>query len=140
MMKNKGFSFYQNFWDSVENLPVEQQKEVVYAIVKYGITGEIDTSNPLGAAMTQAFKISIDNSIERFNVGAESGKLGGRPSKVSGSELTEYLQANPKATAKVVAEHFGMSESAVQKREEWKNRKKKPVEEQPQVVTVKFDF
>lgn len=139
-MKNKGFSFYQNFWDSIESLPMDQQKDVVYAIVKYGITGEMDTSNPLGAAMTQAFKISIDNSIERFNVSTEAGKLGGRPSKVSGTALADYLRENPKATAKTVAEHFGMSESAVQKREEWKNRKKKAEDVVVPTTPVKFDF
>lgn len=129
-MKNKGFAFYQNFWDSVENLPLEQQKDVVYAIVKYGITGEIDT-NPLGAAMTQAFKPAIDNSIMRFNTNADNGKVGGRPSKMSSAELSSYLIEHPRATAKEVSEYFGVTESAVQKRDEWKNRKKTEVPTTP---------
>jgi hypothetical protein len=121
-MKNKGFAFYQNFWDSVESLPLEQQKDVIYAIVKYGITGEIDT-NPLGVAMTQAFKPAIDNSVERFNSNSENGRIGGRPTKIASSEISSYLVEHPRATAKEVAEYFGVTESAIQKREEWKNRK-----------------
>lgn len=130
-MKNKGFAFYQNFWDSVETLPLEQQKDVIYAIVKYGITGEMDT-NPLGVAMTQAFKPAIDNSVERFNNNSDNGKIGGRPSKLSSIELTNYLLQNPRATAKQVSERFGVTESAIQKREEWKNRKS--------LTLPKFDF
>ena len=130
-MKNKGFAFYQNFWDSVENLPLEQQKDVVYAIVKYGITGEMDV-NPLGVAMTQAFKPAIDNSIERFNGNLENGRIGGRPSKMSSIELTNYLLQNPRATAREASEHFGVTESAIQKREEWRNRKN--------LTPPKFDF
>ena len=132
-MRNKGFAFYENFWAAIENLPLDQQKDVCYAIAKYGITGEVDES-PFGAAMTQAFKPAIDNSVERFNSGIENGKLGGRPSKITSAELVTFLNENPKVTAKETAEHFGVSESAIQKREEWKNRKnmEQPVEK-PQI-------
>ena len=140
MERNKGFAFYENFWTSIENLPVEQQKEICFSIAKYGITNEmVDALEyPMGFAMTQAFKPSIDNSVERFNDNSINGSKGGRPSKVSGEALKEFLREHPKATAKEVAEEFGVSESAIQKREEWKNRKLliKPQESNNMV----FDF
>lgn len=125
MGRNKGFAFYENFWTSIENLPVEQQKEICFSIAKYGITGEmVDALEcPMGFAMTQAFKLAIDNSVERFNENSLNGSKGGRPSKMSGNELKEFLREHPNVKAKEVAEKFGVSESAIQKREEWKNRK-----------------
>lgn len=126
MEKNRGFAFYENFWTSIENLSIEQQKDICYALVKYGITGEMvdATDNALGFAMTQAFKLAIDNSVERFNSNSENGTKGGRPAKVAKDKLEEFLKENPKATAKQAAEYCGVSESTIQKREEWKNRKK----------------
>lgn len=125
MEKNKGFAFYQNFWDSIENLTVDQQKEICYAIVKYGITGEMVsvTDCPLGFSMATAFRPAIDNSVERFNNNSLNGTKGGRPTKIDGNELIAYLQQNPGVGAKTVAQYFGVTESAIQKRPEWKNRK-----------------
>lgn len=122
MVKNKGFSFYENFWTSIESLPLEQQKNVCYAIAKYGITGEID-DDPLASAMTQAFKISIDNSAERFNTNNENGRAGGRPIKASDEEIKQFLIQYPTSTSAQVASYFGMSASAIQKRDIWKKRK-----------------
>lgn len=121
---NKGFAFYQNFWESIENLDEAQQKEICYAIAKYGITGEmVDVAtNPLGFSMTNAFKPAIDNSVERFNNNSANGAKGGRPNKIDGPMLTQFLIEHPDATAAVAAQHFGVSASAIQKREEWKNR------------------
>lgn len=126
MEKNRGFAFYENFWTSIEKLPIEQQKDICYALVKYGITGEMvdATDNALGFAMTQAFKPAIDNSVERFNSNSENGTKGGRPAKIVKDKLEDFLKENPKATAKQAAEYCGVSESTIQKREEWKNRKK----------------
>lgn len=125
MEKNKGFAFYQNFWNSIENLGEEQQKEICYAIVKYGITGEmVDVeTNPLGFSMTTAFKLAIDNSVERFNSNSSNGQKGGRPNKITSEALKEFLEDNPEAKAKEVADHFGVSASTIQKRPEWRDRR-----------------
>ena len=125
MGKNKGFVFYQNFWDSIENLPEEQKKEICYAIVKYGITGEMvnKEDNPMGFTMANAFKLAIDNSTGRFNNNVVAGVRGGRPKKLDGKALADYLLENPNVTARTAAEYFGVSESTIQKREEWRNRK-----------------
>lgn len=141
MEKNKGFAFFENFWTSIEKLSVEQQKEVCYAIAKYGITGEMvdETEFPIGKALTQAFKMSIDKSVNKFNENSDNGTRGGRPVKVSDEELKEYIIAND-VSAKEVAQHFGISESAVQKKEVWKNRK--ALREQSSVAANNcyFDF
>ena len=38
---NPGFAYYDTYYKSIENLPIEQQKEICYAYVKYGITYEM---------------------------------------------------------------------------------------------------
>ena len=65
---NPGFAFYDNFYKSIENLPIEQQKEICYAVVKYGITNEmVDAIEmPLGYSFAQAWHEAIENSVDRW--------------------------------------------------------------------------
>lgn len=121
---NKGFSFYENMWTAVANFPEDQQKEAIWAICKYGITGELvdATKYPIGAIAANMAKPSIDASTERFNNNSVNGSKGGRPSEVTDEILKQYLIDNPKATSRQVAEHFGLSISTIQKKDVWKNR------------------
>ena len=65
---NPGFAFYDNFYKSIEKLPIEQQKEICYAVVKYGITYEMvdATEMPLGYSFAQAWHEAIENSVDRW--------------------------------------------------------------------------
>ena len=125
MEKNRGIAFYENMWTAVESFPEEQQMQAVWAIVKYGITGEmVDPAKyPIGAMAAGMVKPSIDNSTLRFNNNAMNGEKGGRPIQATDEEIKQYLIENPTATSAQVAEAFSMSASAIQKREVWKNRK-----------------
>lgn len=125
MEKNKGFAFYENMWTAVESFPEEQQMQAVWAIVKYGITGEmVDPAKyPIGAMAAGMVKPSIDNSTLRFNNNAMNGEKGGRPIKATDEEIKQYLIENPGATSTQVAAVFGMSASSIQKKDVWKNRK-----------------
>ena len=125
MEKNKGFAFYENMWTAVESFPEEQQMQAVWAIVKYGITGEmVDPAKyPIGAMAAGMVKPSIDNSTLRFNNNAMHGEKGGRPIKATDEEIKQYLIENPGATSTQVAAVFGMSASSIQKKDVWKNRK-----------------
>lgn len=122
MENNRGFAFYENFWTSVQALPLDQQKDVFYAIIKYGITGEevsIEES-PIGFSFTQAFKPSLDNSVDRFNHNQENGKRGGRPSKIDSEKLRALVAKG--MTAQAISEELGVSKSTIEKRDEWKHR------------------
>ena len=125
MEKNRGFAFYENMWTAVESFPEEQQMQAVWAIVKYGITGEmVDPAKyPIGAMAAGMVKPSIDNSTLRFNNNAMNGEKGGRPIKATDEEIKQYLIENPGATSTQVAAVFGMSASSIQKKDVWKNRK-----------------
>lgn len=125
MEKNRGFAFYENMWTAVESFPEEQQMQAVWAIVKYGITGEMvdPVKYPIGAMAAGMVKPSIDNSTLRFNNNAMNGEKGGRPIKATDEEIKQYLIENPGATSTQVAAVFGMSASSIQKKDVWKNRK-----------------
>lgn len=119
---NRGFAFYENYYASMSLLPEDLKMKLGLAIIEYGMEGK-RPEDPVIAALLQSMIPSIDNSVERFNNNSDNGNKGGRPSKATDEDITQYLLANPKATAKMVAEEFNMSESAIQKREVWKNRK-----------------
>ena len=120
--RNRSFVFYENFWASIEGLPIETQKEVCYAIAKYGIEGEMVSADefPVGAAMVQAFKFSLDKSKKR----SEGGISGGRPESLGEEELVRFLMENKGVTSKEVAEVFGVSDTTIRRKEAWKNRQK----------------
>ena len=85
-----------------------------------GIVRQLGTSlsaikSTLGDRLTQY--------TDRFNNNVVAGVRGGRPKKLDGKALADYLLENPNVTARTAAEYFGVSESTIQKREEWRNRK-----------------
>ncbi len=119
---NRGFAFYENYYASMTLLPEDLKMKLGLAIIEYGMEGK-RPEDPVIAALLQGMIPSIDNSVERFNSNSENGNKGGRPSKATDEDIAAFLAENPKATAQTIADHFGMSASAVQKREPWKNRK-----------------
>jgi hypothetical protein len=121
-MENKGFSFYQNYWETIQSFPQEQQEKIVWAVVRYAMCGVLPNAeiDPVSYAIVNAFKLSIDKSVARFNDNANANK-GGRTSTVDSDALREYIAEGH--NAKDCAEKFGLSINAIYKREEWKNRK-----------------
>lgn len=91
--------FYRSFYEAVKDLPAEEFKEAVSAIMEYGLNDEEQA--PSGAA--KVFLIMAKPLIDANNIkhengkkGAEFGKLGGRPKK----ETPIKPQENPKETPK----------------------------------------
>lgn len=122
---SKGFAFYANYWKAIEHLPLQQQKEVCYAIVKYGITGEmVDPAEmPLGYTVTQSVKQSIDNSVERWeaNVFKATEKQVAKTSR--DVLIAEFADQGMRISE--IARELGVSESTIKRSEGWKNRKQK---------------
>lgn len=118
---NKGFAIYDNYWKAIENLSENEQKEVSYALMRYGMLGELPSDkNSITYSMIMAWKIAIDNSVERYNMAAVRGKCGGRPSNIDSEALTEMIKSGKKP--KAIAEELGVSVSAIYKRPEWIHR------------------
>lgn len=120
----KGFAFYANYWDSIQSLSLEQQKEVCYAIARYGITGElVDAAEmPIGFAMTQGISQSIDNSVARWELNSH------RATEKQDSLLTRDMRiaelCNQGLNSREIGEKIGVSEATVRRSPAWKNRTK----------------
>lgn len=89
--------FYRSFYEAVKDLPAEEFKEAVSAIMEYGLNDEEQT--PSGAAkvfliMAKPLIDANNKKHENGKKGAEFGKLGGRPKK----ETPIKPQENPKET------------------------------------------
>lgn len=81
------FVFFPSFLECVENAPIEERGNVVYAIVKYGITGKLPSNLPQSFKMIfPAIKPIIDSTIKKYNAQIENGKKGGRPKTKSSLE------------------------------------------------------
>lgn len=124
---NKGFSFYENYWESISHLDKEMGQAVAYGIVKYGITKEMPdpTEEPIVYSLVQSFALSIDRSAENFNKSAERGAKGGRPDSLTNEQILKLEEmAKLGKSAKDIAEALNISINTVYKRPEWKNRGK----------------
>ena len=92
--------FYRSFYEAVKDLPAEEFKEAVSAIMEYGLNDEEQA--PSGAAkvfliMAKPLIDANNKKHENGKKGAEFGKLGGRPKK----EPPRKPQENPNRTPNV---------------------------------------
>ena len=92
--------FYRSFYEAVKDLPAEEFKEAVSAIMEYGLNDEEQA--PSGAAkvfliMAKPLIDANNKKHENGKKGAEFGKLGGRPKK----ETPRKPQENPNRTPNV---------------------------------------
>lgn len=67
--------FYRSFLEATEDLPAEDFKRCVMAILKYGLDGEIPTTSGIEKTIFIMAKPQIDVNNKRY----ENGKKGGRP-------------------------------------------------------------
>lgn len=124
---NPGFAFYQDFFTSIECLPLEQQKEICYALAKYGITGEMVDSKemPLGHAFTNTNKRSIDNSVDRWKINQNKANY-----KIDNNMSRDYYIAklinqgkNSREIAEEISELYGkITDSAIRRTDPWKEK------------------
>ena len=124
---NPGFAWYQNFYTSIENLPIEQQKEICYAIVKYGITGKMVDSKemPLGYSFTIINQRSIDDSVDRWvlNQNKANYKIDKTMSRDLAIAKLIKEGLNSKEIAEQISEVYGkISDSAIRKSNPWKEK------------------
>ena len=86
------FIFYPSWLDIIEAYEKsgqqEMAKELALQIVKYGVTGEISTDNPIIAGTINAMcKDLVEKSKVRYKSCIDNGKRGGRPKKYDDEEI-----------------------------------------------------
>ena len=119
---NNGFAFYKNYWESIEALPIDQQKEVCYAICYYGITGEMvnPASFPFGYAMAQGFKPAIDNSVDRWNNNIQKAEVKHNSVADRDEKIAELILQGLNSVQ--IGKELDMNPSTVRKTRPWQFR------------------
>ncbi len=92
-MERSSFIFYQSFLDAVERLPKKDRGDALYAICKYGISGEMaENISAVADAIFTMAKPNIDANNQRF----ANGKNGGRPRKDKTESKPNHNQTKTK--------------------------------------------
>ena len=120
---NPGFAYYDTYYKSIENLPIEQQKEICYAYVKYGITYEMvdPVEMPLGYSFVLNNQQNIINSVERWI--ANQNKANQKIDSDVERNITIARLIKEGLNSNEIAKRIGdISSSAIRKSAPWKDR------------------
>lgn len=107
---------------NIATLPLDMQDKVLAEIVRYGTRQPTMYDNdPIIFSIVNGYKGSIDNSINDYERKVEMSKTAGRKKKIDDQKV--YELAREGKTAQEIADELGVSKSAIDKNEGWKNRK-----------------
>lgn len=108
--------------DNIATLPPEIQDKVLADIVRFG-TGRptLYDDDPIVFSLVNGYKGSMTNTTNEYLKKIEMSKTAGRKKKISDQRV--YELAREGKTAQQVADELGVSKSAIDKSDGWKNRK-----------------
>lgn len=97
MSKRDNFVFYASWLDALSGLDETNSREFanefLRQIVIYGVTGEIETDNPMIVGFINAMcKDLLDKSKKRHKACIENGNRGGRPKQYNDDEIRALSQ------------------------------------------------
>ena len=108
--------------ENIATLPLDMQDKVLAEIVRYGTRQPtMYDDDPIIFSIVNGYKGSIDNSLNDYERKVEMSKTAGRKKKIDDQKV--YELAREGKTAQEVADELGVSKSAIDKNEGWKNRK-----------------
>ena len=116
------FIVHKEWLDNIAGLPVEMQDKIIADFVRYGVGLNLEHSeDPVTQSMVNMLKNRIDFSKEQYAKKVEMSKSAGRKKKLDDQQVYELARAGKSALE--VAELLGVSKSAVDHSEGWRNRK-----------------
>lgn len=97
MSKRDNFVFYASWLDALNGLDETNSREFanefLRQIVIYGVTGDIETDNPMIVGFINAMcKDLLDKSKKRHKACIENGNRGGRPKQYNDEEIRALSQ------------------------------------------------
>lgn len=107
---------------NIATLPIEVQDKILAEIVRYGTRQPtMYDDDPIIFSIVNGYKSSIDNTINDYEQKLTMSKTAGRKKRIDDQKV--YELAREGKTAQEVADELGVSKSAIDKNEGWKNRK-----------------
>ena len=118
MSKRDNFVFYASWLDALSGLDETNSREFanefLRQIVIYGVTGEIETDNPMIVGFINAMcKDLLDTSMKRHKACIDNGNRGGRPQQYSDQEIRALSQQG--LSDQEIADNLGCSVKTVQR-------------------------
>ncbi len=118
MSKRDNFVFYASWLDALSGLDETNSREFanefLRQIVIYGVTGEIETDNPMIVGFINAMcKDLLDKSKKRHKACIENGNRGGRPKQYNDDEMRALYQQG--MSVEDIATKMGCSVKTVQR-------------------------
>ena len=108
--------------DNISTLPPEIQDKVLADIVRFGTGREtLYDNDPIVFSLVNGYKRSMTNTTNEYLKKLEMSKGAGRKKKIDDQRV--YELAREGKTAQEVADELGVSKSAIDKNDGWKNRK-----------------
>ena len=108
--------------DNISTLPPNIQDKVLADIVRFGTGREtLYDNDPIVFSLVNGYKGSMTNTTNEYLKRLEMSKGAGRKKKIDDQRV--YELAREGKTAQEVADELGVSKSAIDKNEGWKNRK-----------------
>ncbi len=116
MSKRDNFVFYASWLDALSGLDETNSREFanefLRQIVIYGVTGEIETDNPMIVGFINAMcKDLLDKSKKRHKACIENGNRGGRPKQYDDDEIRTLYQQG--MSAEDIAQKIGCNVKTV---------------------------
>lgn len=116
------FVFYGEWIDNISTLPLEMQDKILADLVRYGTRRDLQhEGDPIVFSMVNGYKGRIDKNIFAYEQKVAMSQTAGRKKKIDENKV--YELAREGKTAQEVADTLGVSKSAIDKSEGWKNRK-----------------
>ena len=116
------FIVHKEWLDNIAGLPVEMQDKIIADFVRYGVGLDLEHSeDPVTQSMVNMLKNRIDFSKEQYAKKVEMSKSAGRKKKLDDQKVYDLARAGRSAAE--VAELLGVSKSAVDHSEGWRQRK-----------------
>lgn len=118
MSKRDNFVFYASWLDALNGLDETNSREFanefLRQIVIYGVTGDIETDNPMIVGFINAMcKDLLDKSKKRHRACIENGNRGGRPKQYNDEEIRALSQQG--LSDQEIADNLGCSVKTVQR-------------------------
>ncbi len=108
--------------DNISTLPPEIQDKVLADIVRFGTGREtLYDNDPIVFSLVNGYKGSMTNTTNEYLKKLEMSKGAGRKKKIDDQRV--YELAREGKTAQEVANELGVSKSAIDKNDGWRNRK-----------------